>query len=324
MKAVRIHETGSPDVLRYEDVATPEPGQGEALVRVHAAGVNFLDIYHRTGLNKLPLPLTLGNEGAGIVEVAGPGVGEVQPGDRVAYSNVPGSYAENVVAPAWRLVPIPPDLSFEQAAAAMLQGMTAHYLAFTTYPLAVGDWALIHAAGGGVGALLVQMAKRAGAQVIGTVSTDEKAQIALEAGADHVVNYAETDFDTEVKDLTGGQGVHVVYDSVGKETFSQSLNCLRLRGTLVLYGSSSGPVPPLNPMVLNQRGSLFLTRPSLHHYTHTREELLQRAWDVLGWVSSGSLRLRIDRTYRLAEAAAAHRRLEGRHALGKLILLTDR
>ncbi len=322
MKAVRIHETGSPDVLRFEETLRPTPRQGEALVRLHVAGVNFLDIYHRTGLNKLALPATLGNEGAGVVEAAGPGVTEVQPGDRVAYANVLGSYAEYVVAPGWRLVPIPPELDFAQAAAAMLQGMTAHYLAFTTYPLKVGDWALIHAAGGGVGALLVQMAKQAGAVVIATVSTDEKARIAREAGADHVVNYAEADFDAEVKRLTGGEGVHVVYDSVGKDTFEQSLNCLRLRGMLVLYGSASGPVAPLNPMALNQRGSLFLTRPSLHHYTHTREELLQRAWDVLGWVATGKLHLRLDRTYPLADAAEAHRRLEGRQALGKLVLTT--
>jgi NADPH2:quinone reductase len=293
-------------------------------VRLQASGVNFVDIYHRTGLTKMPLPMIMGNEGAGVVEAVGTGVSEVHPGDRVAYSNVPGSYAEYVVAPAWRLVPIPPDLDFVQAAAAMLQGMTAHYLVYTTYPLKPGEWALVHAAGGGVGALLVQMAKRAGAQVIGTVSTDMKAEIARQAGADHVVNYAETDFDEEAKRLSGGDGVHVVFDSVGKDTFAQSLNCVRLRGTIVLYGSSSGPVPPINPMVLNQKGSLFLTRPSLHHYTHTREELLQRAWDVLGWISSGELTLRIDRTYRLADAAEAHRRLEGRQALGKLVLLTDR
>ncbi|HEY6101977.1 MAG TPA: quinone oxidoreductase [bacterium] len=324
MKAVRIHETGSPDVLRYEDVPAPEPGQGQALVRLHAAGVNFLDIYHRTGLTKMSLPMLLGNEGAGVVEAVGPGVSEVRPGDRVAYSNVLGSYAEYVAAPAWRLVPIPPDLDFIQAAAVMLQGMTAHYLVHTTYHLNPGEWTLVHAAAGGVGALLVQMAKRAGAQVIGTVSTDAKAEIAREAGADHIVNYAEIDFDEEAKRLTGGDGVHVVYDSVGRDTFTQSLNCLRLRGMLVLYGSSSGLVPPVNPIVLNQKGSLFLTRPSLHHYTHTREELLQRAWDVLGWVSSGELRLRIDRTYPLADAAEAHRRLEGRHALGKLVLLIDR
>lgn len=324
MKAVRIHETGSPEILRYEDVATPQSGEGQALVRLHAAGVNFLDIYHRTGLSRMPLPMILGNEGAGVVESVGAGVTEVRPGDRVAYANVPASYADYVVAPAWRLVPIPPGLDFVPAAAAMLQGMTAHYLAFTTYPLQAGDWALVHAAAGGVGALLVQMAKRCGARVIGTVSTDEKARIAREAGADHVVNYAETDFDAVVKDLTDGQGVAVVYDSVGKDTFSQSLNCLRLRGMLVLYGNSSGLVPPVNPMVLNQRGSLFLTRPSLHHYTHTREELLQRAGDVLDWVASGSLRLRIDRTYPLADAAEAHRRLEGRLALGKLVLLPGR
>ena len=324
MKAVRIHETGSPDVLRYEDVPVPEPGSGQALVRLYAAGVNFLDIYHRTGLTRMSLPAILGNEGAGVVEAVGPGVSEVRPGDRVAYSNVLGSYAEHIVAPAWRLVPIPPNLDFVQAAAAMLQGMTAHYLVYTTYRLNPGEWALVHAAAGGVGALLVQLAKRAGAQVIATVSTDAKAEIARDAGADHVVNYAETDFDEEAKRLTGGDGVHVVYDSVGRDTFAQSLNCLRLRGTLVLYGSSSGLVPPVNPMVLNQRGSLFFTRPSLHHYTHTREELLQRAWDVLGWVSSGELILRIDRTYPLAEAAEAHRRLEGRHALGKLMLLITR
>ena len=324
MKAVRIHETGSPDVLRYEDVPVPEPGSGQALVRLYAAGVNFLDIYHRTGLTRMSLPAILGNEGAGVVEAVGPGVSEVRPGDRVAYSNVLGSYAEHIVAPAWRLVPIPPNLDFVQAAAAMLQGMTAHYLVYTTYRLNPGEWALVHAAAGGVGALLVQLAKRAGAQVIATVSTDAKAEIARDAGADHVVNYAETDFDEEAKRLTGGDGVHVVYDSVGRDTFAQSLNCLRLRGTLVLYGSSSGSVPPVNPMVLNQRGSLFFTRPSLHHYTHTREELLQRAWDVLGWVSSGELILRIDRTYPLAEAAEAHRRLEGRHALGKLMLLITR
>jgi NADPH:quinone reductase len=324
MKAVRIHETGSSEMLRYDDVPTPAPGQGQALVRLRAAGVNFLDIYHRTGLSPMPLPFTLGSEGAGVVEAVGPGVADVQPGDRVAYSNVLGSYAEYVVAPAWRLVTIPPQLDFAQAAAAMLQGMTAHYLVHTTYALQPAEWALVHAAGGGVGALLVQMAKRAGARVIATVSTDAKAEIARESGADHIVNYAEADFDTEAKRLTEGEGVHVVYDSVGKDTFAQSLNALRLRGMMVLYGSSSGPVPALSPMTLNQRGSLFLTRPSLHHYTHTRDELLTRAWDVLGWVSSGELRLRIDRTYPLAGAAEAHRRLEGRQALGKLVLLVDR
>ena len=323
MKAVRIHETGSSEMLRHEDVPLPAPGQGQALVRLRAAGVNFLDIYHRTGLNPMPLPFILGSEGAGIVEGVGSGVTEVQPGDRVTYTNVLGSYAEYVVAPAWRLVPIPPQLDFIQAAAVMLQGMTAHYLVHTTYPLQPGEWALVHAAAGGVGALLVQMVKRAGAQVIATVSTDAKAEIARESGADYVVNYAETDFDAEAKRLTGGEGVHVVYDSVGKDTFSQSLNALRLRGMMVLYGSSSGPVPALSPMTLNQRGSLFLTRPSLHHYTHTRDELLQRAWDVLGWVSSGELRLRVDRTYPLAGAGEAHRRLEAREALGKLVLMID-
>lgn len=323
MKAVRIHETGGPEVLRLEEVAMPAPGQGQALVRLRAAGVNFLDIYHRTGITQVSLPMIPGSEGAGVVETVGPGVTEVQPGDRVAYTNVLGSYAEYVAAPAWRLVPIPPALDFVQAASAMLQGMTAQYLTFAVYPLQPGDWVLVHAAGGGVGALLVQLVKRVGARVIATVSTDAKAEIARAAGADHVVNYAEIDFDAEAKRLTGGEGVHVVYDSVGKDTFAQSLNCLRLRGMMVLYGNASGLVPALNPMTLSHRGSLFLTRPTLHHYTHTREELLQRAWDVLGWVASGELQLRIDRVYPLADAGEAHRRLEGRQALGKLILLVD-
>lgn len=321
MKAVRIHETGDVRVLRVEEVPVPTPGQGQALVRLRAAGVNFLDIYHRTGLNPLPLPAIPGSEGAGVVEAVGPGVTEVARGDRVAYSNVLGSYAEYSVAPAWRLVPIPDGLEFTQAAAAMLQGMTAQYLTHTTYPLKPGEWALVHAAAGGVGALLVQMAKRRGARVIATVSSEEKATIAAEAGADVCVIYTRADFVQAVKRVTEGQGVPVVYDSVGKDTFERGLDCLQLRGMMVLYGNASGPVPPVDPRILNSKGSLFLTRPSLHHYTHTRSELLARAGDVLSWVREGSLRLRIDRTYPLADVQAAHARLEGREALGKILLV---
>ncbi|HET6948671.1 MAG TPA: quinone oxidoreductase [bacterium] len=321
MKAVRIHETGDVRVLRVEEVPVPTPGQGQALVRLRAAGVNFLDIYHRTGLNPLPLPAIPGSEGAGVIEAVGPGVTEVARGDRVAYSNVLGSYAEYSVAPAWRLVPIPDGLEFTQAAAAMLQGMTAQYLTHTTYPLKPGEWALVHAAAGGVGALLVQMAKRCGARVIATVSSEEKATIAAEAGADVCVIYTRADFVQEVKRVTEGQGVPVVYDSVGKDTFERGLDCLQLRGMMVLYGNASGLVPPVDPRILNSKGSLFLTRPSLHHYTHTRSELLARAGDVLSWVREGSLRLRIDRTYPLADVQAAHARLEGREALGKLLLI---
>jgi NADPH2:quinone reductase len=321
MKAIRIHETGGPDVLRYEDVPAPSLREGEALVRLRAIGVNFLDIYHRTGLNPLPLPAIPGNEGAGVVERVAAGVMEVKPGDRVAYTNVLGSYAEYIAAPAWRLVPIPRDLDFTVAAAAMLQGMTAHYLSQTTYPLRSGDWALIHAAAGGVGALLVQMAKRRGARVIATVSSDEKAEIAREAGADDVIMYTRENFEEVVKRITEGAGVQVVYDSVGKDTFERGLNCLAVRGMMVLYGQSSGPVPPIDLRVLNAKGSLFATRPSLHHYTHTRGELLDRAGDVLSWVKDGALRIRIDRTFPLAEASAAHARLEGRKALGKILLL---
>lgn len=321
MKAIRIHETGGPDVLRYEDAPAPSLREGEALVRLEAIGVNFLDIYHRTGLNPLPLPAIPGNEGAGVVERVAAGVTEVKPGDRVAYTNVLGSYAEYIAAPAWRLVPIPRDLDFTVAAAAMLQGMTAHYLSHTTYPLRSGDRALIHAAAGGVGALLVQMAKRRGARVIATVSSEEKAEIAREAGADDVIIYTRENFEEVAKRVTEAAGVQVVFDSVGKDTFERGLNCLAVRGMMVLYGQASGPVPPIDLRVLNAKGSLFVTRPSLHHYTHTRGELLDRAGDVLSWVREGSLRIRIDRTFPLAEASAAHARLQGREALGKILLL---
>ncbi len=321
MKAVRIHTTGGPEVLRYEDVPLPEAGPGQALVRLEASGVNFIDVYQRSGQYRLTLPVTLGQEGAGVVEAIGPDVSEVKPGDRVAFANVGGTYAHYVAAPAWRLVPVPPGLESRTAAAAMLQGMTAHYLAHDTYPLKPADTALIHAATGGVGHLLVQMAKRRGARVIGTVSSDEKAKIAGSLGADEVIVYARTDFEADVKRLTGGRGVQVVYDSVGKDTFEKGLNCLALRGMMVLYGQSSGPVPPVDPQILNTKGSLFLTRPTLHHHTHTREELLARASAVLSWIQSGTLRLRIDSVFPLAQAADAHRHLQSRRATGKILLV---
>jgi NADPH2:quinone reductase len=307
--------------LQYEDAPTPTPKAGEALVKIEAIGVNFIDIYIRSGLYKNPLPLTLGQEAAGVVEVVGPNVTEVQVGDRVAYSGTPGSYAEYAVVPATRLVKVPPDLDAKSAAAAMLQGMTAHYLANTTYPLKAGDAALVHAAAGGVGLLLVQMAKMRGARVFGTVSTDVKAKLAKEAGADETILYTQQDFEAEVKRLTDGRGVQVVYDSVAKTTFEKGLNALAPRGYMVLYGQSSGPVPPFDLAQLGAKGSLFITRPSLAHYTLTREELLQRAGDVLGWIRAGQLKLTIDQTFPLKNAAEAHRRLEGRQSIGKLLLI---
>ena len=322
MYAVRIHQHGGPEVLRYEEVPTPAPGEGQVLVRLVACGVNFIDIYQRKGLYRVELPVVLGQEGAGVVEAVGPGVTEVKPGDRVAYSNVLGAYAEYAVVPAQRLVPIPEGLTYQQAAAVMVQGMTAHYLVHSTYPLKPGDVCLVHAAAGGVGLLLVQMAKRRGATVIGTVSTEEKAKLAREAGADHVILYTRQDFEQEVMRITEGRKVQVVYDSVGKDTFERSLNCLTLRGMMVLYGQSSGPVPPFDPQVLVQKGSLFLTRPGIWHYTATRDELLWRARDVLGAVASGDLKVRIDRALPLSRAQEAHRALEGRETTGKVLLLT--
>jgi NADPH2:quinone reductase len=322
MKAIRVHTPGGVEALQYEDAPTPTPGAGQALVKLEAAGVNFIDIYMRSGLYKNPLPLTLGQEGAGVVEAVGPDVTDVEVGDRVAYTGVPASYAEYVVAPASRLVLLPKGVDGQMAAAAMLQGMTAHYLAHTTYPLKEGDTALVHAAAGGVGLLLVQMAKRLGARVFGTVSTDAKARLAQEAGADEVILYTQQDFEAEVKRLTDGEGVQVVYDSVAKTTFEKGLNCLAPRGYMVLYGQSSGPVPPFDLARLGAKGSLFITRPSLVHYTLTREELLERAGDVLDWARSGELKLRVEQTFPLSEAAEAHRRLEGRLSTGKLLLLT--
>lgn len=323
MHAIRIHTTGGPEVLRYEELPQPHPAAGQVLVRVAASGVNYIDIYHRSGLYPLPLPATLGQEGAGTVEAVGPGVVGIQPGDRVAWSGIPGSYADYILAPAERLVGVPAHLGLEQAAAAMLQGMTAHYLACTTYPLAAGETCLVHAAAGGVGLLLVQIAKLRGARVIGTVSTAAKADLARQAGADYVIRYTEQDFEAEVRRITHGAGVQVVYDSVGRVTFEKSLNCLARRGMLVLFGQSSGPVPPFDPQILNQKGSLFLTRPSLAHYTATREELLSRAGEVLGWIAAGRLALRIHRTYPLARAAEAHRDLESRATSGKLLLIPE-
>jgi NADPH2:quinone reductase len=321
MKAIRVHATGGPDVLRYEDVAQPAPGPGQALVKVEAAGVNFIDIYQRRGLYPVPLPFTPGQEAAGTVAAVGPGVADVKPGDRVAYTGVLGAYAEYAVVPAERLVVLPEGMDARQGAAAMLQGMTAHYLACTTYPLKPGDACLVHAAAGGVGLLLCQVAKRRGARVIGTVSTREKAALAREAGADEVILYTEQDFEAEVKRLTRGAGVNVVYDSVGQTTFAKSLNCLAPRGMLVLFGQSSGPVGPFDPQLLGQKGSLFLTRPSLAHYVATRAELLARAQEVLGWIRAGTLKLRIGREFPLAQAAAAHRALEGRETAGKVLLI---
>ena len=290
-------------------------------MKLEAAGLNYIDVYYRTGLYKAQLPLTLGLEGGGVVTEVGPNVSEVKVGDRVAYTGVPGAYAQLAAVPAARLVKLPDGLDGKTGAAAMLQGMTAHYLSHSTYPLKSGDWCLVHAAAGGVGLLLCQMAKMRGARVIGTVSTEAKAKLAREAGADEVILYTTQDFEAEAKRITGGAGVRVVYDSVGKTTFDKSLSCLALRGTLVLFGQSSGPVPPFDAAVLNQKGSLFLTRPSLFHYTATREELLQRSGDVLGWIKAGRLRLRIDLTLPLAQAAEAHRQLEGRQTTGKVLLI---
>ena len=320
MKLIRIHEQGGPEVMKLEEVPTPEAGPGQARVRVEAAGVNFIDIYHRSGQYKVQLPFDLGGEGAGTVEAVGPGVGEVKLGDRVAWKDIQGSYGTEIVGPAEKLVPLPSGVSTELGAASMLQGLTAHYLAVSTYPIKQGDTCLIHAAAGGVGLLLTQMAKLRGARVIGTVGNDAKAKLARENGADDVIVYTKQDFVAEVKRLTDGKGVQVVYDGVGKDTFEKSLDCLAPRGYEVLFGAASGPVPPLDLQLLNAKGSLFTTRPTLANYAATREELLWRANDVLNWVKSGQLKLRIDRTYKLAEAAEAHRALNGRQTTGKVLL----
>jgi NADPH2:quinone reductase len=320
MKAIRVREHGGPEVMKLEDVPVPEPGPKQALVRLVASGVNFIDVYFRTGLYKAETPTAIGSEAAGFVEKIGPEVTEVAVGDRVAYAMARGSYAEYAVVAAAGLVKLPDGITFEQAAAAMLQGMTAHYLTQSTYPLKQGDSCLIHAAAGGAGLMTVQMAKSRGARVFGTVSTEAKAQLARENGADDVIRYTEQDFEQEVKRLTNGRGVDVVYDSVGKTTFDKSLNCLRPRGMMALFGSSSGPVPPVDPQTLNAKGSLFLTRPSLAHHVLTRDELLWRAEEVLSAVASGKLRLRIDHVYSLSQVAEAHRALESRATTGKLLI----
>jgi NADPH2:quinone reductase len=320
MKAIRVHKYGGPEVLAVDDIPVPEPKAGEARVKLEAIGVNFIDIYQRTGLYPLQTPFTLGSEAAGVVDAVGDGVTEVKKGDRVAYAMVPGSYAEYAIVPAWRLVPVPANVDAKSAAAIMLQGMTAHYLTHSTYPLKQGETALLHAAAGGVGLLLAQIGKMRGARVIGTVSTEAKAALAKQAGADDVILYTQTDFLTEVKKLADGKGVHVVYDSVGATTFDKSLDCLRPRGYLVLFGQSSGPVAPFDPGKLAGKGSLFLTRPSLAHYTLDRAELLQRSGDLFNWLASGKLKLRVESTFPMANAAEAHRQLEGRQTTGKVIL----
>ncbi len=319
MKAIQAQEIGGPEVLQLRDVPDPQPGEGQALVRIHATGVNFIDIYQRSGLYKLDLPYVPGSEAAGEVVALGPGVTEFAVGDRVAYSNVLGAYAELAAVPAGRLVRIPEGLDFRQAAALMLQGMTAHYLAYSVYPLKAGDTCLLHAAAGGVGLLLIQMAKREGARVIGTVSTREKAELARSVGADEVILYTEQDFEAEVMRLTGGGGVQVAYDSVGASTYEKSIGSLAIRGMLVLFGQASGPTPPIDPMKLNAK-SLFMTRPTLVHYTMTREELLWRAGEVLNRAASGELELHVGGEFPLSEAAEAHAKLAGRETTGKLLL----
>lgn len=321
MKAIRVEKYGGPEVLVYTDVEKPSPKAQEALVKIEAIGVNFIDVYHRTGLYPMPLPFTPGSEAAGAVEAVGPEVSDFQVGDRVAYAMSPGAYEEYAAVPTSKLVKLPDNVDARRAAAAMLQGMTAHYLVTSTYPLKKGNTALVHAAAGGVGLLLIQMAKLTGARIFGTVSTEEKARLAREAGADEVIIYTEHDFQEEVKRLTEGRGVQVVYDSVGKTTFMQSLDSLAPRGLLALFGQSSGPVPPFDAALLAQKGSLFLTRPSLAQYTATREELLWRAGEVLTWINEGKVKLRIGKIFPLAEAAEAHRQLEGRATTGKVLLI---
>src|SRR5689334_1994667 len=320
MKAIQVMQTGGPEVLTLADLPTPTPKPNEALIEIKAIGINFIDVYLREGRYPAPLPFIAGQEAAGVVAEVGSQVTGLKAGDRVAYCGVTGSYAEYASVPAERLVKIPVDLSFDAAAAAMLQGMTAHYLCRSTYPVKAGETTLIHAAAGGVGQLLVQMCKRLGARVIATAGNEEKAELARAAGADECIVYTQTDFESETRRLTDGRGVHVVYDGVGKATFDRDLNVLRPRGYLVLFGGSSGAVPPFDLIKLSQKGSLFITRPTLAHYTLTREELEWRSNDVLQSIARGELKLRIHKVYPLAEAAQAHRDLEGRKTTGKLLL----
>jgi NADPH:quinone reductase len=320
MKAIRVHQFGAADIMRYEDVPLPEPKPDQVRIKLAATGLNFIDIYQRSGVYNIALPFIPGLEGAGVVDAVGAEVTTLKVGDRVAYPQQPSSYAEYVTIPADRTVHIPDAIDFNTATAAMLQGMTAHYLATSTFPIQPSDKVLVHAAAGGVGQLLVQMAKLRGGWVVGTVSTEEKAQIAKEAGADKIIRYTEQDFEAEVKRLTDGRGVDVVYDSVGKTTFDKSLKSLRPRGYMVLYGQSSGAVEPVDPQILNQRGSLYLTRPSLAPYIATRAELLGRAEEIFGWITAGKLNVTIDQTFPLSQAAEAHRYMEERKSKGKVLL----
>jgi NADPH2:quinone reductase len=321
MKAVFVTEFGGVEKLRYEDLPAPVPGDGQALVRIHSIGVNFIDIYYRTGLYPAPPPVVLGMEAAGVVERLAPGVREVKPGDRVAWAMHRGAYAEYAAVPSWLLVPIPEELDFQSAAASLLQGMTAHYLTHSTWPLKEGDTCLVHAAAGGTGRWIVTAAKLRGARVIGTTSTQEKAKIAREAGCDEVILYTEQDFESEARRLTAGRGVDVVYDSVGAATWDRSLGSLRPRGMMVSFGNASGAVPPFQPLILSQKGSLFLTRPTLMHYCSTRDELLWRAGDVFRWLIDGQFQLRIDKVYKLSEAGQAQTDLASRKTAGKLLLV---
>lgn len=320
MKAVRVHALGGPEVMQYEDVDVPRPGPGEALVKITATGLNYLDVQYRIGRVKAPLPFTNGTEAAGVVSEVGSGVTDVKAGDRVAFTMILGTYAEYALAPAARLVPVPAGLDLRTAAAALLQGLTAHYLTHSTYPLKAGETALVHAAAGGIGNVLTQVARIVGARVIATVGSDAKAELARQAGAHHVINYSTQDFEQEVKKLTDGRGVDVVYDSVGKDTFDKSLNCLRHRGYLALFGFSSGLVPPFDPAILGVKGSLFLTRPGLNQYIATRDELMTRARDLFTWIADGSVKIRINHTFPLADAVKAHQELEARRTTGKVLL----
>jgi len=321
MKQIQVKQPGGAEQMQLVDVPVPQPGAGQALVRIEASGVNFIDVYFRTGLYKADPPVLLGNEGAGVVQSVGEGVTTVSPGDRVVYAVNRGSYSEFAVVPASQLIKIPAHVTSKAAASVMLQGMTAHYLSHSAFPLKAGDTALIHAAAGGTGRLLVQMAKALGARVIGTVSTEEKAELTRAAGCNEVIFYTRQDFVAEAKRLTDNRGVDVIYDSVGQTTFPKGLDALRPRGMMVLFGQSSGAAPAIDPLLLNQKGSLFLTRPSLANYIATREELEWRAGEVMGMVEAGKLDVRIDREYPLAAAAQAHRDLEGRGTLGKLLLI---
>lgn len=324
MKAILVRECGGPEKLLVEDVSVPQPGPGQALVRLSVSGVNFIDIYFRMGLYKAETPMALGMEGCGVVEAVGEGVSEVAPGDRVAYAMQRGSYAEYAVVPSWQLVKVPTGVNDELAAAAMLQGMTAHYLTHSTFPLQAGQTCLVHAAAGGAGQCIVQMAKRRGARVLATVGSPDKAELARQAGADEIILYSEQDFAAETRRLTDGKGVDVVYDSVGAATFMKSLDSLRPRGMMVTFGNASGPVPAIEPLLLNSKGSLFLTRPTLAHHCANRDELLWRANDVLGWIAAGELKLSIHKVYGLSEARQAQEDLAGRKTTGKLLLDVSR